>query len=156
MINLVRILYATDFSEHSLHALPYARSFATEYKAELHCLHVVDEAYQYWMGMSGEGLPIGPSAEEMLQSAQEQMNAFVGRHLADCGVPVITKVVIGRPFVEIIQYARDAKVSLIVIATHGRGGIQQMLLGGTAEKVVRKAPCPVLTIRHPEYEFVMP
>ncbi|MBN1492493.1 MAG: universal stress protein, partial [Phycisphaerae bacterium] len=58
--------------------------------------------------------------------------------------------------VEIINYAREQKADLIVIATHGRSGLKQVLIGGTAEKVVRKAPCPVLTIRHPEHAFVMP
>lgn len=156
MIHLTRILYPTDFSAHSLHALPYARSFAEEYKAELHCLYVVDEAYQYWMGMSGEGLPISPSPEELVLASQQQMKTFLEKNLAGCSVPIVSRVVGGRPFVEIIQYAREAKISLIVIATHGRGALQQVLLGGTAEKVVRKAPCPVLTVRHPEHEFAMP
>lgn len=156
MIRLTKILYTTDFSEHSLAALPYAKSFAHEYKAELHCLHVVDEAYQYWLGMSGEGLPIGPAPEEMTQMAQQQMKEFAERHLSDCTVPVVPKVLLGRPFVEIIHYAREVQADLIVLATHGRGGLRHVLMGGTAEKVVRKAPCPVLTIRHPEHEFVMP
>ncbi len=156
MIHLARILYATDFSEHSLYALPYATSFAQEYKAELHCLHVVDEAYQYWLGMSGEGLPVGPPPEEMLQMAEAQMKELAERHLADCTVPVVRKVVLGRPFVEIVRYAREREMDLIVLATHGRGALRHVLLGGTAEKVVRKASCPVLTIRRPEHEFVMP
>ncbi len=152
MIRLNKILYTTDFSDLSLCALPYATSFAEEYKAELHCLHVVDEAYQYWMGMSGEGLPIGPSPEEMQQTAEEQMKDFVRKHLADCPVPVVARTAIGRPFLEIIRYARDNAIDLIVIATHGRSGLQQVLLGGTAERVVRKASCPVLTIHHPQRE----
>jgi nucleotide-binding universal stress UspA family protein len=156
MIRLNRILYTTDFSEYSLHALPYAKSFAHEYKAELHCLHVVDEAYQYWLGMSGEGLPVGPGPEEMMQMAEQQMNEFAARHLADFSPPAVRRVVLGRPFVEIIHYAREIQADLVVLATHGRGGLRHVLLGGTADKVVRKAPCPVLTIRHPEHEFVMP
>jgi nucleotide-binding universal stress UspA family protein len=156
MIRLSKVLYTTDFSEHSLSALPYAKSFAQEYKAELHCLYVVDEAYRYWMGMSGEGLPMGPTAEEMLQIAEQQMQEFADKHLADCAVPPVRRVVLGRPFIEIIHYAREIQADLIVMATHGRSGFKHVLLGGTTEKVVRKAPCPVLTIRHPEHEFVMP
>lgn len=156
MIKLERILYTTDFSELSLWALPYAESFAHEYKAELHCLHVVDEAYQYWLGMSGEGLPFGPGPEETMQMARQEMKLFAERRLADSTVPLVTEVRAGQPFVEIIHYAREKQVGLIVLATHGRGGLRHVLLGGTVDKVVRKAPCPVLTIRHPEYEFVMP
>lgn len=155
MIKLKKILYPTDFSEHALCALPYARSFAKEYGAELHCLHVVDEAYQYWMAMSGESLPMGPNPQEMIKLADQQMSDFVGRHLSD-GTPVVTKVGYGRPFLEIIEYAREIQADMIVLSTHGRSGLKQALLGGTAEKVIRKAPCPVLSIRHPEHEFVMP
>jgi nucleotide-binding universal stress UspA family protein len=156
MIKLSRILCATDFSEYSLAALPYAKSFAKEYGAELHCLHIVDEAYQYWMAMNGEGLPMGPSPQEMIRIAEQQMVDFAEKHLADCGSPVVTKVGFGRPFVEIIEYAREISADLIVIATHGRSGLKQALLGGTTEKVIRKAPCPVLSIRRPGHEFVMP
>jgi nucleotide-binding universal stress UspA family protein len=62
----------------------------------------------------------------------------------------------GAPFLEVIRYAKEAPVDLIVMGTHGRGAIAHMLLGSVAEKVVRKAPCPVLTIRQPEHEFVLP
>jgi len=62
----------------------------------------------------------------------------------------------GSPFVEIVRYAKDRDIDLIVMGTHGRGPIAHMLLGSVAEQVVRKAPCPVLTVRHPEHEFVMP
>ena len=62
----------------------------------------------------------------------------------------------GPPFLEIVRYAQEANIDLIVLGTHGRGGLAHMLLGSVAEKVVRKAPCPVLTVRHPEHEFVAP
>ena len=59
-------------------------------------------------------------------------------------------------FVEIVRYARENEIDLLVLGTHGRGAIAHMLIGSVAEKVVRKAPCPVLTVRHPEHEFIMP
>lgn len=155
MISLSRILFPTDFSEFSLHALKYAQSFAETYKAELHVLHVVDEASLYWMAMGPNSLPIGPCTEELLDVARKEMADFVGEHLADAR-NVTSDVVLGRPFTEIIRYARDSKIELIVLCTHGRSGIQHALLGSVTEKVVRKAPCPVLTVRHPEHEFVMP
>jgi nucleotide-binding universal stress UspA family protein len=62
----------------------------------------------------------------------------------------------GNAFIEIVRYAKTENIDLIVMGTHGRGPIVHMLMGSVAEKVVRKAPCPVLTVRHPEHEFVMP
>jgi nucleotide-binding universal stress UspA family protein len=62
----------------------------------------------------------------------------------------------GSPFVQIVTYAKRFDIDLIVLGTHGRGPIAHMLMGSVAERVVRKAPCPVLTVRHPEHEFVLP
>ncbi len=62
----------------------------------------------------------------------------------------------GRPFLELIRYARREQMDLIVMGTHGRAGLSHVLMGSVAEKVVRKSPCPVLTIRHPDQRFQMP
>lgn len=156
MIELRRILFPTDFSELSMHGLTYARSFSKSYRAELHVLHVVDEAYQYWMAMGPNSLPVGPTPNEIASSANQEMVKFVAKYLADPGFSVLPVVMTGRPFLEIIRYAREKEIDLIIIGTHGRGGLSHALLGSVAEKIVRKAPCPVLSIRHPEHEFVMP
>ncbi len=156
MIKMAKILYPTDFSELSTYALRYALSFAHAYQAKLHCLHVVDEAYQYWTAMGPNSVPVGPATEDILQSARKEMDSFAAEHFKDIEVEVITDVVLGRPFMEIIQYARKQCIDLIVLATHGRTGLSHVLLGSVAERVVRKSPCPVLTIRHPQHEFIMP
>jgi nucleotide-binding universal stress UspA family protein len=156
MIKLERILFPFDFSEPSLHGLRYARSFAEAHGAELHVLHVLDEACQYWMALGPNSVPVGPPPEEMLAATRREMDAFVQEHLRDAGFPVKTEILLGRPFLEIIRYAREQQIDLIVLGTHGRSGLKHVLLGSVAERVVRKAPCPVLTIRHPEHEFVMP
>lgn len=156
MIQLRRILFPTDFSELSLHGLQYARAFADSFKAELHVLHVVDEAYQYWMAMGPNSLPIGPTPDEIAKGAKEELDKFVGKNLAGFTAPMKSLILVGRPFLEIIRYAREKEIDLIVIGTHGRSGLRHVLLGSVAEKVVRKAPCPVLTIRDSEHEFVMP
>ncbi len=156
MIKIQRILFPSDFSELSLHALGYARSFAELHKAELHVIHVVDEASMYWMAMGPNSLPVGPSHEELIVIAQQELKRHVDQHLSGVGVPLVTEVTLGRPFMEIIRYAREKNIDLIVIGTHGRGGLKHVLLGSVAEKVVRKSPCPVLTIRDPQHEFVMP
>ncbi len=62
----------------------------------------------------------------------------------------------GGPYVEIVRYAKERDIDLIVMGTHGRGFVAHMLMGSVAEKVVRRAPCPVLTVRHPEHDFVVP
>ena len=74
--------------------------------------------------------------------------------LLEAETPVVTLV--GKPFLEIVKYAKEHNSDLIVMATHGRGAMAHILMGGTAEKVVRKAPCPVLTVKHPKQIFSMP
>ncbi len=155
-LELKTVLFPTDFADLSDHALGYARSFAECFGAKLHVIHVVDEAYQYWMAMGPSSLPVGPRPEELVSGSQQTMAAYIQEHLADTKLEIETKVLVGRPFMEIIRFAREKKIDLIVMGTHGRGTISHALMGSVAEKVVRKAPCPVLTIRHPEHEFAMP
>ena len=151
-----RILLPTDFSEVALPAVACARELARTFGAQLHCLHVVDDSYQYWGGIGPETLPIGPPPDEMLKSAAERLSRFCGEHFADLSPPPKVDVAFGRPFAEIIGYAKENKIELIVLGTHGRGAIAHVLLGSTTEKVVRKAPCAVLTVRSSDHKFVMP
>jgi nucleotide-binding universal stress UspA family protein len=155
-IKLEHILYPTDFSEFSLHALRHAFGLADAFGATLHCLHVVDEAYQYWSSMGPESIPVGPPPEDLVALAETRMNHFADEHFKDYQRQPITAVRLGRPFAEIIGYAREIDADMIVMATHGRGAIAHMLLGSTTEKVVRKATCAVLTVRGADQEFVMP
>jgi nucleotide-binding universal stress UspA family protein len=84
------------------------------------------------------------------------MKTFEQEHLTGLKRPPVTQVTMGRPFAEIVGYARTQNVDLIVMGTHGRGAIAHVLLGSTTEKVVRKAGCAVLTVRGSEHKFVMP
>jgi len=155
MIRLKKILYPTDFSESSLEALPYALSFAREYKAKLVLLHVVNEQ------IFSEGLSlaraIAPEAlgQEMAQEAERRLKMLIPADQRS-GLDVEMLILHGLPFLEIIRYAKANGIDLIVIGTHGRTGMEHILFGSTAEKVVRKAPCPVLSIRPAEHAFVMP
>ena len=151
-----KILFPTDFSELSLAALQHARALTEKFDSELYCLHVVDDAYQYWSAMGPESIPVGPPPENLVELATTRMEEFSAEHLTDLKREPTTHVVLGRPFAEIISYARDNSVCLIVMGTHGRGAIAHMLLGSTTEKVVRKAPCAVMTVRAPDHDFVMP
>ena len=93
--------------------------------------------------------------EEMEKMAAERLEEVIPR--ADRDKLSVTLVMRkGNPFLEVVRYARDQKMDLIVLGTHGRGAIAHVLMGSVAEKVVRKASCAVLTVRHPQHEFVMP
>lgn len=155
-IRIRKVLYPTDFSELSLRALTYAREFAEAFDAHLHCVHVIDEAYQYWTAMGPEVATVSPAVEDLTSMAEGQMQHFADEHLIGLKYAPVTVVRSGKPFAEICAYARETSADLIVLATHGRGGLSHVLVGSTAEKVVRKAPCPVLTVRDPQHEFVMP
>jgi len=155
-IAFTRILFPTDFSDLAAEAFPYARELASTFHAQLHVLHVVDEAYQYWGALGAESLPVGPPLEDVLALGHSRMERFREEDLADVTPAPITHVALGRPFAGIIAYARDNGVDLIVMATHGRGAVSHVHLATTTEKVVRKANCAVLTIRAKDHEFVMP
>ena len=151
MITLKKILVPTDFSEHSAKALLYGSALAKKLGAELHLRHAIEQTPL----MYGEGAYVAPETEaEIEAAATKQLESLP----ADSGedLKVVRQIQHGHPFVETIRYAKENDIGLIVIGTHGRGAIAHMLLGSVAEKVVRKAPCPVLTVRDKEHEFVMP
>jgi len=157
MLNLKKILYPTDFSEYSLAALPYAVSLARQNDAELYCLHVVEmpqEEYLTSEYMVPLEVPHVPE-DKIIRTARARMERFAAENLFEIA-KVTSRVLVGVPFVEIIRYAREQSIDLIVIGTHGHSALAAMLLGTVAEKVVRKAPCPVLTVRHPHHKFEMP
>ncbi len=152
MINLKKILVPTDFSEHSEKAVLYGTELATQFGAELHLLHAFEEAPI----MYGEGgAYFTPEMTHDMKVAAQKHLDEVKVDTAD-GVHVVRKVCYGHSFVEIIKYAKENAIDLVVLGTHGRGAIAHMLLGSVAEQVVRKAPCPVLVVRDQEHDFVMP
>ena len=159
MAAIKKILHPTDFSERSLAALPLAIDLAQHYGAELHCLHVVEMPGEFILEDSYM-LPLTteyrPDYDELKKAAEAHLDQFVAQHMPDVQDSVKKAVVIGKPFAEIIHYARDRDIDLIVLGTHGRSALGSMLLGSVAEKVVRKAACAVLTVRHPEHRFEAP
>ena len=156
MIKLAKVLFSTDFSDHSLSALPYALEMCRSFGAQLHCLHVVDEGYQQLLG-SGDFMGSGVVLmDDLWEPSLKRLEKFVSEKIRPQIPEVVSHQASGRPFVEIIHYAQENEIDLIVIATHGHGGLTSMLLGSVTEKVVRKSPCPVLTVRTPGHEFKMP
>ncbi len=151
MIVLKKVLVPTDFSECSDAALRYGRALTTGFGATLHLLHVVQDPYTQPWAAEAFPAPLG----EMLSQWQEQARKRLAGLMPQAEhEQAVVATVVGSPFYEIIRYAAEQQIDLIVIGTHGRGPLSHMLLGSVAEKVVRKAPCPVLTVRHPQHEFV--
>jgi nucleotide-binding universal stress UspA family protein len=153
MIQLNRILLPTDFSECSSEATAYAFAMAERFDAELHLLHVLEthlSAPQFGMGLAVPGL-VEESEDKALKALAKLPSAAWNE---DRNVVLATAK--GPPFLEIIRYAKDKEIGMIVMGTHGRSGLAHALIGSVAERVVRKASCPVLTVRHEGHEFVMP
>ncbi|MBN1361796.1 MAG: universal stress protein [Sedimentisphaerales bacterium] len=154
-----KILYPTDFSKHSLAALPLALDLAKRYEAQMHVLHAVDAPYEFLME-DGYVVPLVTTypieVDTLKKSAEQRLDEFVRENLADFKDAVQKAVVVGKAFAEIIHYAREQQIDLIVLGTHGHSALASMLMGNVAEKVVRKAPCPVLTVRHPEHKYEAP
>lgn len=148
------ILVATDFSEPSGVAMAYGRDLARTYNARLHILHVVEDVMTRYNTEAGFILP---SMQDDLENAarrdldsritdedRQQLNA----------VPIVitgTSIAAG-----IVHYAKEHSIDLIVTGTHGRGAVKHFLMGSVAERVVRTAGCPVLTVHAHERDFIVP
>jgi nucleotide-binding universal stress UspA family protein len=155
MINLKSILVPTDFSKHSQNALRYAAAFAEKFDAEIHILHVFQDLAVFQPDAVTVGPPIVPPAEELTAAARNSLQRFIEENNLR-GLKTHAEVLEGSPFDEIVSFAKAKDIDLIVMGTHGRGWLAHVLLGSVTEKVIRKAPCPVLTVHHPEHEFVNP
>lgn len=147
-MKISKVLFPTDFSEGALYALPYALDMVRTHKAELHLVHVLYDV------IDATGLHIPHTSVDILyseleQSAEKQLATFALDQLKDIQ-GVQTSVLRGVPYEELLKYAESHGIDLIVIGTHGRKGLDRMLFGSTAERVVRNAACPVLTVRKPE------
>lgn len=153
MIRIQRILVPLDLSDYAEHALPYARELAATYGARLHLLHVVDSQ---WVATTG-GVAFPEYGSNIMERFEKEGEKGLVR-LAETfeEADVVTAIRVGPPHVQIVQYARDEEIDLVILATHGHGGLKHALIGSVAEKVVQMAPCPVLTLKHPEHEFIMP
>jgi nucleotide-binding universal stress UspA family protein len=148
MIALKLILVPTDFSETSEAALRYGVALARAFKAQLHLLHVAEHRSK-----AAEN-PIGLAEETTQTAAHEQLVALLSeRDIQELQPKRVMRI--GRPYNEIVRYAKEHEMDLIVMGTHGREGVAHVLIGSVAEKVVRRAPCPVLTVHHPEHEFIL-
>jgi nucleotide-binding universal stress UspA family protein len=147
MLTFNVIVVPTDFSDHSFRALAYAIGLAEKYEASIKVLYVNEPALQVsdmaWVGVDERSLK-----DEHLKEARRNMDRIIREQIPE-ELPAEAEVRSGDAVAEIIDYAEVVNADLIVMATHGRSGLSHMLMGSTAEQVIRKALCPVLTLKHP-------
>lgn len=145
MIKLQRILVPTDFSEYSAEAIVYACALADKFGAKLHFLHAL-ECHTSSAPLFGGGIALTPRLKETREAVEQELNRAAPQREA------VRVTGDGPAFRCIVSYAEDNDIDLIVMGTHGRSGAAHVVMGSVAERVVRGAPCPVLTIRHPKRE----
>lgn len=154
MVKLTNVLVATDFSEPSGVALAYGRDLSRQYGARLHVLHVTEDLMSRYGSDAGFVLP---SMQQDLEKGAARtleglLNETDRRDLRV--VPTVTTSV--NVALAICDYAKANSIDLIVTGTHGRGAVKHLLMGSVAERVVRSAPCPVLTVHAHERDFIIP
>jgi nucleotide-binding universal stress UspA family protein len=155
MVVLKNILVATDFGDASALALAYGRELARTFGARLHVLHVVENVMMRY----GAEVPftVLPELQSDLEAAaRRELDALITAD--DRGSLTVLPIVQTAPGVPggVGEYARANAIDLIIMGTHGRGPVKHLLMGSVAERVVRTAPCPVLTVRSPERDFLAP
>lgn len=165
VIKFDTILVPVDFSSYATEALLYAATLARRFTSQLIVLHVIAKEFEtvsvhqsagrrglppHVMGPLTEALDVPDETTEAIaidfhQQAMTALQHFLPVELR--GLRVERRVAIGHPFEQIVDIAKDESVDLIVMGTHGRTGLTHLMLGSVAERVVRLAPCPVLTVK---------
>lgn len=149
-MNIKSILFPTDFSEGSSVALEYAIDLAKHYNAKLYLIHVIYDLVKV-AGWYVPHVSVDQMYKDLEKGAQKEIERFGLEEMR--GLKGIERSVIrGIPHEAIVKFAKENKVDLIVMGTHGRKGVGRILFGSTAAQVVRFAPCPVLTVRAPAYK----
>ena len=153
-VSIRRILFPTDFSEQAKEAQKYAMALADRFGAELHLLHVVPEVAMPLPDSTTSWTLPAADLKLQVEAAERQLLHDLGPDWAEERRTVHTAVV-GNAVEEIVKYAKEHEIGLIVIGTHGRTGLSHLLLGSVAEKLVRLATCPVLTVHPQGHQFLI-
>lgn len=147
MLHFNLILVPIDFSDKSMRALTYAIGFAEQFGAELRLLYV-HEPMPRISDMAWQAANETETDTVRVERARKSIDEIIAERVPD-SVAAKGEALIGSPTREITKFAKEINADLIIMATHGRTGLSHMLMGSTAEAVVRKAPCPVLTLKQP-------
>jgi len=147
MLNFNIIVVSTDLSDYSLRALPYAIGLAERFEARLKIVCVQEPTLQV-SDVAWVGIDTRAADEATARDTKAALDKIIREQVPD-GLDAEAEVLTGNPVESIVNYARDTNADLLVLCTHGRGGLSHMLMGSTAEALVRRAPCPVLTLRQP-------
>jgi nucleotide-binding universal stress UspA family protein len=148
MAEVKRILVATDFSAASARALDFAVDMARRYSAAIELLHVLEDPIYGTLYPDAYFVDLEGLRQQLSADAQQRLRDEASRH-AGAGVAIATHLIVGRPAAVILEQAKALGADAIVLGTHGRSGFQHLVLGSVAERVVRSASCPVITIREP-------
>ena len=143
MAEIKNILFPVDFTEASERVASYARLFAEKFEARLYVVFIVEDIMRY-AGFYVPHTALEKLEKELLEGAQKRMEDFVSEYLS--GLEVEPLVLTGEVAAKICEVAREKGIDLIIMGTHGRKGLERALFGSVAEKVVKTAPCPVLTV----------
>jgi nucleotide-binding universal stress UspA family protein len=154
VIEIKKILIPTDFSEYSQFALKYAMALAESFKARLYVVHVCEHAIT-GAGTEAYHFSVPEFLADVEKAERESLEKIVSE-IRSAGIDAQSVFTTGRAYIDIVDKARELDVDLITLATHGRKGLSHFVFvfGSTAEEIVRLAPCPVLTVKHPEHDFV--
>lgn len=150
-VNLKKILVPLDFSAHSRKALNYAVKLAGQFSSTITVVNVVAPV------IYAEGMVLPAAMENLDRVSEEHARGEldkIAEEVRGHDVACDTHVLLGHPSDEIVNYAKKKETDLLLITTHGRTGLQHFLLGSTAERILRHAPCPVMVVRDQEHEFV--
>lgn len=144
MIEFKKILFPCDFTDANRKIVPYVLSTAEKYGAQLYVFHAVDDLE----GWGGVYMPYS-HREDIIRQAMEQAEKLMDdlcKEQLDAYPNLVKRLVSGDPARQILQMAKDENIDLIVVGTHGRGGLEHFIFGSVAEKVVKQAPVPVMVI----------
>ena len=153
MVVLKNVLVATDFGEPAAVALAYGRDFARTYGARLHLVNVIEDVMMRYTPEVAFAVP--ELQKELETAAWRDLRALITEDDKSISIVPVVQTAVNIPLA-IVEYARINAIDLIIMGTHGRGAVKHFLMGSVAERVVRTAPCPVLTVHSKERDFIAP
>ena len=145
MVEIKKILFPVDLSSNTLKIFPYVLSVSEKYGGDICLLHVVEDLAKWGIGMYIPHIPLDQYREEALKGAEKALDKVCEEHFQGCR-DFQKKILYGDPAQEILKAIESENIDLVVMGTHGRKGLENVLFGSVARNVVRRSPVPVLTV----------